>query len=84
MVDTASGAPAAGTLLDMRLLPRHLRPGIVVTCLKHLRAGERVTVVDDQESPLQVRIETLGLPGFEWRAEERGPEVWRTVLTRLG
>lgn len=72
-------------ILDVRpIAPRDKHPTIHATFEK-LSTGESMTLINDHDpKPLyyEFRFEKSGR--FKWEYTERGPEVWKVVITKTG
>ena len=69
--------------IDVRTIPPHERHPRIFSVLQALRPSQSFAIVSDHEPrPLQYLIQAR-FPGlFEWIYLERGPEVWRVLISR--
>lgn len=79
------GCGGLGAELDVRpLAPRDRHPAIFER-LDGLAPGEAVVLVNDHDPrPLYYQLQAERPGAFRWRYLERGPEVWRVEIARLG
>jgi len=71
--------------LDVRTLaPRNKHPAIH-ELLRNLADGETLRLINDHDPrPLRFEIEADYPAAFQWEYLERGPEVWRVDIRKVG
>lgn len=76
---------ATATTLDVRALPCEQRRELIFSTFDGLAAGKSMEIVNDHDiKPLQGVFENL-VPGkFSWEYLQKGPDLWRVGITKLG
>ena len=79
-----AASPAAATLDVRSMPPRERHPRIFAT-FRALPLGAALELVNDHDpAPLRAQFEMQSAGQYAWNYLERGPEVWRVRITRLG
>lgn len=64
--------------------PKDKQPTIFGT-FQNLLPGQTMELVNDHDpSPLKYKFEAELAGQFDWEYREKGPEVWRVVITKKG
>lgn len=72
-------------VLDLRSIPRGQRHPLVFARLAEMPSGESFTLVNDHDPvPLRRQLESQFINQIAWDYVERGPEVFRVRITRVG
>jgi len=76
---------ATATTLDVRVLPCEQRRELIFSTFDGLPAGGAMEILNDHDiKPLQGVFENL-VPGkFAWEYLQKGPDLWRVAITKLG
>lgn len=72
-------------VLDLRSIPRGQRHPLVFERVARLAMGESFTLLNDHDPvPLRRQLESQFVAEISWEYLERGPEVFRVCITRVG
>jgi uncharacterized protein (DUF2249 family) len=72
-------------VLDLRRIPRAQRHPLVFARLEGIAAGQSFTIVNDHDpQPLRRQLEARFIDEIAWDYVERGPDVFRICITRIG
>ncbi len=81
----APGGPAVKTTLDVRTIPPPQRHPLIFQTFESLKPGEAFILVNDHDpKPLYYQFSAERPGTFGWTYLERGPEVWRVLISRTG
>lgn len=71
--------------IDVRTLPPYERHPRIFSVLAALKPGQSFAIVSDHEPrPLQYQIQARFPDLFDWTYVERGPQIWRVLISRAG
>jgi uncharacterized protein (DUF2249 family) len=74
-----------GTRIDLRAIAPRERHPLVFSAFRSLGANESMELVNDHDpAPLHGQFEARDPGGFRWEDVQRGPDVWRVRITKLG
>jgi uncharacterized protein (DUF2249 family) len=72
-------------VLDVRSLVPAQRHAIIFALANDLQPGASFELINDHDpNPLYYQLEAEYPRQFSWAYVERGPEVWRVEIARLG
>jgi uncharacterized protein (DUF2249 family) len=81
----ANGSAATNEELDLRYVPRGQRHPLVFARFDSLVLGEDMVLVNDHDpQPLHLQFDKLRPGEAEWHYVDRGPEVFRIRIVRVG
>ena len=77
--------PSFATRIDVRDIEPTQRHPVIFSTFRGLANGESLELVNDHDpQPLHRRFELLAPNEFSWSYLQRGPELWRVAITRVG
>lgn len=82
---SAEIAAQASEVLDIREVPRPLRHPMIFAKFDSLPVGGELWLVNDHDPiPLNRQFDTIRPGQARWEYEQRGPEIFRIRITRVG
>ena len=74
-----------GQPLDVRIIPPHEKHPTIFRRFVGLKVGEDFELINDHDPiPLRRHFDEKHDGAFGWEYLEKGPGVWRVLISRLG
>lgn len=84
-MNQSAGSSAASEVLDIREVPRPLRHPMIFAKFDALPVGGELRLMNDHDPiPLNRQFEMIRAGQARWEYEQRGPEIFRIRVTRVG